>query len=101
MRNDVRTADNTREFIVGFLSDHELASASTGGAAASLSYGDEFVDLDELERGVQRALGAATPTGSVLPRSAVSENTWANILGQLGASCIVRPAHLGVGSEEL
>ena len=39
--------------------------------------------LEQLEQGVRRALGPATPMGRVLPRKSVHEDTWRKILIQL------------------
>jgi hypothetical protein len=51
--------------------------------AAKHSDGDEYVDLDQPDRGVQRALGATIKMGGVLPRKSVHEKMWSEILTQL------------------
>jgi len=85
MKNDPRTDYETRDSIMKLLSDDEVASVSTAETAARLSDGDEYVDLEQLAEGVQRAHGAATHMGGVLPRKAVHEKTWSKILTQLQA----------------
>ncbi len=86
MKNDKRSDYVTRDNILKALSDDEVAHVSTAETAAQLSDGDEYLDLEQLNRGVQRALQTTTPMGRVLPRKAVHETTWKKILEQLAAS---------------
>lgn len=83
MKSDVRTDYVTRDSILKLLSDDEVAKVSTAETADRLMAGDEYLDLEQLEQGVQRAGGKATPMGRVLPRKAVHENTWNKILALL------------------
>jgi hypothetical protein len=83
MKNDPRTDYETRDSIMKLLSDDEIASVSTAETAARLSDGDEYVDLEQLAQGVQRAHGTAINMGVVLPRKAVHEQTWSKIMTQL------------------
>ena len=85
MKNDERTGYATRNSILKMLSDDEVASVSTAETAAGLGDGDEYLDLEQLDRGVRCAGGAAMPMGRVLPRKAVHANTWKKILTQLAA----------------
>ena len=85
LKNDKRTEYATRDSILKLLSDHEVARVSTAETAAHLSDGDEYLDLEQLGQGVQRARGTATPMGRVLPKKAVHANTWSKILTQLAA----------------
>ena len=74
----------TRDTILKLLSDEENARVSTGEAAARLNEGAEYLDLQHLDRGVQRAkTGSQAPMGHILPRSAVAAETWSNILARL------------------
>jgi len=73
----------TRDLILEFLSDEEVARVSTSETAARLSEGDEYIDLAALPQGVQRADGVAPVMGHILPRKAVREGTWNRILTQL------------------
>ena len=74
----------TRNSILKLLSDEENARVSTAEAASGLTEGEEYLDLEHLDPGVQRAKAATNARmGHVLPRSAVSEETWRKILVQL------------------
>lgn len=75
----------TRDSILKLLSDDEVAGVSTAETAPRLSDGDEYLDLEQLDQGVRRARGTATPMGRVLPRKAVHESTWRKILTRLPA----------------
>ena len=70
----------SRENLLKILSDEELARVRM---KAHLTGGDEFIDLIQIENGVQRAK-ESNPT-DVLPRKAVHENTWRKIVTHLGA----------------
>jgi hypothetical protein len=72
-----------RDLLLKTLSDEEVASVSTAETAAQLPEDDEYVDLEHLDQGVQRAGNAAIPMGRVLPRKAVHEQTWAKIIAYL------------------
>lgn len=76
----------TRDSILKMLSEEEVDRVSTAETAVRLADGDEYVDLEELDRGVQRAHGANTDMGRVLPRKAVLETTWSKIVTELAAS---------------
>jgi len=70
-----------REAIIKLLTDAEVARVSTAEGAPRLVEGDEYVDLEDLDSGVQ--LVQATPRtapGRALARSAVSDATWAKIV---------------------
>ncbi len=78
--SEERTEYVTRDTILKLLSDAEIARVSTAETAAHLQNGDEYVDLDAPERGVQRApVEPPTPMGQVLPRKAVGRQTWRRI----------------------
>jgi predicted transcriptional regulator len=80
MKTDARTEYLTRDSILKLLSDEEVAKVSMAETAVRLLEGDEYLDLEQLEQGVRRAGGAATPMGRVLPKNAVHANTWNKIL---------------------
>ena len=84
MTNEKRTEYLTRDSILKLLSDEEVARVSNAEAGARLLDGDEYLDLEQLDKGVRRALG--TSMGRVLPRKAVQESTWSKILTQLAAT---------------
>jgi hypothetical protein len=84
MSQGTRKDTITREAILGLLTDTEVAKVSTAEGAKSLVEGDQYVDLTNLEAGVQ--LVQATPRtapGHALPRSAVSDASWAKIVAKL------------------
>ena len=80
-----------RDGILKLLSDAEIASVSIAESAPRLGSGDEYLDLEHLDWGVQRAIGATAPMGCVLPRKAVQEETWGRILRYLAAPRLVAP----------
>ncbi|MBL8685230.1 MAG: hypothetical protein JNK05_38990 [Myxococcales bacterium] len=85
MKTNQRTDYLTRDSLMKLLSDEEVAKVSTAETAAKLADGEEYVDLEQLTKGVQRSHGAVVSMGTVLPRSAVHEQTWSKIVTQLQA----------------
>jgi hypothetical protein len=84
---DAKGAEVARDNILKVLSDEEVAKVSIAETAAGLTEGAEYLDLEHLDQGVQRAKAATKLTmGHVLPRSAVSDETWSKILAQLAAT---------------
>jgi hypothetical protein len=73
----------TKDDILGLLSEGEVANVGTANAKAQLGNGDEYLDLEQLQQGVQRAKIGVTPMGHVLPRKAIYEDTWRRVLRQL------------------
>lgn len=55
MKHDDRDRYLTRERVLNLLSDDEIARVSTAESGPRLEYGEECLDLEALERGVQRA----------------------------------------------
>jgi hypothetical protein len=84
--SDLSTSYTTRESILNLLSDDEVASVSTAETAPGLLDAEEYLDLERLEEGVQRAKGTTPVMGRVLPRKAVHDATWAKILTQVTAA---------------
>jgi hypothetical protein len=81
---DAKRAEVVRDNILKMLSDEESAKVSTAETASRLTEGGEYLDLEHLDQGVQRAKAATKATmGHVLPRTAVSDETWSKILAQL------------------
>ena len=85
MTTDKRHDYTTRDAVMKLLSDAEVASVSTAETATKLAAGEEFLDLEHLDKGVLKAGGEAVPMGRVLPKKAVHEATWTKILAQLAA----------------
>ena len=70
-----------REAILALLSDAEVAKVSRAEDAPRLVEGDEYVDLEDPDAGVQLVQSAPrTAPGHALPRSAVSDATWAKVV---------------------
>src|SRR5438105_2573682 len=71
----------TRDAILGLLTDAEVAKVSTAEDAVSLIEGDHYVDLLDLEAGVQEVQATPrTAPSHVLPRSAISDASWQKIV---------------------
>jgi hypothetical protein len=66
------------ESILMLLSDDETP-VSTAETAVKLASGDEYLDLEKLDRGVQKATDIMTAMGRVLPKKAVHADTWKKI----------------------
>ena len=84
MKSDMQTENTARESVLKLLSDDEVASASTAETATRLLDGEEYLDLEELARGVQQAKKSGPAMGRVLPRKAVHKDTWSKVLTLLG-----------------
>jgi len=85
MKNNTRTENVTRESILKLLSDDEVASVCTSETKVCLAERDEYIDLEQLERGVQKSHGTGPAMGRMLPRKAVHPETWNKILTALAA----------------
>jgi hypothetical protein len=71
----------TRDAILGLLTDAEVAKVSNAEDAPSLIEGDHYIDLLDLEAGVQEVQAVPrTAPSHALPRSAVSDASWARIV---------------------
>ena len=93
MKNEKRSEYLTRNDIMKLLSDEEVSRVSTNETAVRLATGDEYLDLERLDRGVQKARESTTAMGLVLARSAVHANTWNKIVAQLAELRITAPRH--------
>ncbi len=83
----------TRDQIFKLLSDEEIARISTAEGEARLADWDEYIDLGAPHNGVRRVHGAMQQTmGKILPRSAVSPKTWAQIAERFGTRFIPKTA---------
>ena len=84
MTNTKRAEQVARDDILKLLSNEEIAKVSTAEAASELTEGEEYLDLEHLDQGIQHTKPASKVTmGHVLPRSAVCNETWSKILTQL------------------
>jgi hypothetical protein len=91
MNNHDREQYLTRDAILNLLSDAEVSSVSRAETAERLLKGDEYLDLEHLDWGVQTAVGATAPMSRVLPKKAVQEETWRKILKYLEAPRLAPP----------
>jgi len=74
----------SRDAILNMLSDEEIARVSNAETAKSLADGEEFIDLQDLGRGIQRATGSTKPVlGHALPRGAVHSDSWSKVVAIL------------------
>jgi hypothetical protein len=81
MSANSKTSLLTRDAILGLLTDAEVAKVSTAEDAVTLIEGDHYVDLLDLEAGIQEV--QATPRTAprqALPQSAVSDASWQKIV---------------------
>ncbi len=85
MSNTERTELVFRDKILMMLSDDEVASVSTAETAVCLPAGEEFLDLERIGLGVQKAQASAPVMGRVLPRKAVHHQTWRKIQAEVAA----------------
>lgn len=86
MTSSDRSRDVMRDAILQLLSPSEVDTIVSSTTKARLGNGDEYVDLHHLELGVQRIRGAARPTGEVVVRKAIYEDTWRRVVRQLAAT---------------
>ena len=84
MSGPTRVDQSARNAIMMLLTDEETARVATAQAGARLADGAEFLDLEQLERGIQRA-ASRTPIamGHIIARSAVGNDTWNRIVTHL------------------
>jgi hypothetical protein len=81
MSRDQKAELITREAILALLNDAEVARVSRAEDAPRLIEGDEYVDLENPAAGVRQVHATSPRPSHALPRSAVSESTWAKIVG--------------------
>jgi hypothetical protein len=84
MTPDSKRKVATREQIQSLLSDAETARVSRVEGDARLVEGDEYVDLEDVSAGVRQVHATSIRPARALPRSAVSEATWAKIVAAIG-----------------
>jgi hypothetical protein len=70
MTDAKRAQEVARDIILGLLSDEETAKVSTAEGVSGLTEGAEYLDLEHLDRGIQRAKASTAVTmGHILPRN--------------------------------
>ncbi len=83
MKLETTGGSRPSERILRVLSDKARARLAASKSTTRLAKGDEYLDLDDLERGVQQATGIAEPSGHILPRKAVALTAWRVILARI------------------
>ena len=73
-----------REAILETLWGDPIARVLGHDIPRRLEAGDEYLDLQRPEAGVQRASGTMSPTGGELSRKAVQPATWDKLLAYVG-----------------
>jgi hypothetical protein len=81
---DAKKETLTRDAVLALLSDTEVAKVSRAEGEPRLVEGDEYVDLEDLSAGVRQVHAKSARPRNALPRSAVSDATWAKIVGLVG-----------------
>lgn len=84
MSTDAERETITREAVLALLSAAEVAKVSRAEGDRRLVEGDEYVDLEDPRAGVRQVHAKSASPRSALPRSAVSDATWARIVGLVG-----------------
>jgi hypothetical protein len=84
MSPDAKKEAITRDAILALLSDAEVAKVSRAEGESRLVEGDEYVDLEDPSAGVRQVHAKSPRPKNALPRSAVSDATWARIVGVVG-----------------
>ena len=85
VKNNTRSTYVTRESILMLLSDDEVAAVATAETAARLPDGEEYLDMEQLDQGVQQAHHKKVPMGRMLPKKAVQVDTWNKLLAQVSS----------------
>jgi hypothetical protein len=84
MNPDAKKEAITREAVMALLSDAEVAKVSRAEDEPRLVEGDEYVDLEDPGAGVRQVHAKSASPRTALPRMAVSDATWAKIIGLVG-----------------
>ena len=91
MNNEKRSEYFTRDGLMKLLSDDEIAKVTADESATALVDGDEYVDLEELDKGVRTVAGstAGIAVGRVVAKKALQQGTWDKVVAQLASRRIV------------
>ena len=86
MKNNHQADYVIRNAILKLLSDDEVRRVSVAEAGPTLADGEEYVDLERLDRGVQYAHANTNHMGRLVPRRSVHTGTWNAIISHLLSS---------------
>jgi hypothetical protein len=84
MSTDQKREAVTRDAILALLSDTEVAKVSRAEDEPRLVEGDEYVDLEDPGAGVRQVHAKSARSRNTLPRSAISDATWAKVVDLVG-----------------
>jgi len=73
----------TRDSILKELAEDELKSVKKAEREERLQPGEEFLDLERLDAGVQRGPNTTAAMADVLPRRSVRPETWSRIMSRV------------------
>jgi hypothetical protein len=74
----------TRQEILDMLSDEEVTKVAIEEEPSHFFEGDEYIDLENLEKGVQKFSAALKKnSNNILAHGAVSDETWGKIIEKL------------------
>lgn len=90
MQPDLLKEYVTRQKVMELLTSEEAARLSSHEAAESLQDGEEYLDVEHVTEGVQRASTSSRPTGRVIPRAAVHTEVWRRMLAFINQSAPMR-----------
>lgn len=76
MKPDKQNGYPIRDRVLALLTDSEAEQVRLAEASPKLEVGDEFLNLDALEKGVRYSPGSDTPPGRLVPRKAVHQDAW-------------------------
>jgi hypothetical protein len=88
MKSDPTVELATKASMMKLLTDDEVARVSNAESQPKLTDGDEYLDLVHLDKGVRRANRGAIEMTHIVPKKAVTPETWTKMIAHLPA----RPA---------
>jgi hypothetical protein len=84
MTDSVRP-DSARAMVLQLLAEGENIDFSEGGPPKALANGDQYLDLEQLHLGVQRARAGVVLGAHALARKSIHEDTWRRLVRRLAA----------------
>jgi len=72
-----------KQQLLALLSEAEMARVVEADVEYSLQPGEEYLDLDHLDRGVQRTDGRVGTFGQIVPKRAIASATWTRVIAAL------------------
>ena len=91
MGNEDKVKYATRASIEKLLTEDEVTALADAEIRTYLDDGDEFLDLEQLDKGVQRARSTTGQMACVLSRRSVRPESWSKILAHLATHVAAHP----------